>query len=199
MVATVDLRSTCESASDDITGLWTYLQQLVGQLFLFFRQSYGDELTLPLGTPRKSVSPSLRRRIRGSYVLTRGGSTWSLLSGIQSELTLADPCLKPETTHARQLDLAELEKTLPIEPGTPVELVRPFRSDATGGFGLLLVFADQSRLMIRPSPILLLDSNTDEPSEIADWELFTPYGRYLRVGPGRTWTYLPSRSEEKTC
>ncbi len=199
MVATVDLRSTCEPASDDLSGLWTYLQQLVGQPFLFFRQSYGDELTLHLGTPREPMSPKLRRRNRGSYVLTLRGSIWSLLSGTHSELTFTDPCLKPETTHARQVDLAELEKTLPIEPGTPIELARPFRSEATGGFGLLLVFADQSRLMIRPSPISSSDSNAVELPEIADWELFTPYGRYLRVGPGPTWSYLPSGSEEETC
>lgn len=199
MVATVDLRGTREPASNDIAGLWTYLQQLVGHSFLYFRQSYGDELTLHLGTPRESASPKLRRRIRGSYVLTFRGSVWSLLSETHSELTFTDPCLKPETSHARQLDLAELEKTLPIEPGTPVELARPFRSEATGGFGLLLVFADQSRLMIRPSPFLDADSNADELKEIADWELFTPYGRYLRVGPGPTWAYLPSGSEEETC
>jgi hypothetical protein len=198
MVATVDLRSTCEAPSDGASGLWTYLQQLIGQPFLFFRQSYGEELTLHLGTPRESGAPKLRRRIRGSYVLTLRGSIWSLLSATHSQLTFTDPCLNPETAHARQLELAELEKTPPIEPGTPVELVRPFRSDATGGFGLLLVFADQSRLMIRPSPISPSDPGADELPHIADWELFTPYARYLRVGPGPAWAYLPSRSGSET-
>jgi hypothetical protein len=198
MVATIDLRSTCESSCGDLSGLWSYLQQLVGQPFLFFRESYGDELTLHLGTPREPASPKLRLRIRGSYVLTLRGSIWSILSGTHSDLTFTDPCLKPETAYARQLELAELEKNSPVESGTPVELVRPFLSDATGGFGLLLVFADQSRLMIRPSPISLPDTNADELPEIADWELFTPYGRYLRVGPGPTWAYLPSGSREAT-
>jgi hypothetical protein len=198
MVGTVDLQSTCESTSDDVSGLWTYLQQIVGQPFLFFRESYGDELTLHLGTPREPASPKLRRRLRGSYVLTFRCSIWSLLSGTQPELTVADPLFRPEAIPARQLELAELEQVPPIEPGTLIELARPFRSDASGGFGLLLVFADQSRLMIRPSPRALSDSDGADLPEIADWELFTPYGRYLRVGPGPKWAYVPSGRDETT-
>ena len=100
MVATVDLRSTCESVSDDVSGLWTYLQQLVGQPFLFFRQSYGDRAYALISVPRmRRLLPKLRRRIRGSYVLTLRGSIWSLLSGPHSELN----CSRRPASDARAI------------------------------------------------------------------------------------------------
>src|SRR5262249_12124170 len=142
MVGTVDLQSTCESTSEDVSGLWTYLQQIVGQPFLFFRQSYGDELTLHLGTLREVASPKLRRRRRGWWSWKSGGSIGSLLGDTHRELRVADPLSRPEMPPPGQLEPAEWERAPPIEPGTLVELARPFRSEASGGFGLLLVFAD---------------------------------------------------------
>jgi hypothetical protein len=53
MVGPVDLRRTCESTSDDVARLWVYLQQIVGQPFLFFRQSYGDELKKSRPGPKR--------------------------------------------------------------------------------------------------------------------------------------------------
>jgi hypothetical protein len=195
MVGSVDLQSTHESTVNDLTGLWAYLQQIVGQPFLFFRVSYGEELTLHLGSPLEASSAKLRRRTFGSYVLTFRGSIWSLHHGAQPVLTLAHPQLQPGTVHGRQIDLVELERDSPIKPGTLVESAQPSLSDA-GGFALRVVFSDRTLLRLQPSPSL--QPVTDGLPEIADWELFTPYARYLRVGPGPTWAYLPSESEDET-
>jgi len=196
MVAAVDLSQVYKPASGEISGLWTYLQQIVGQPFLFFRQVYAEELTLHLGPPIESASVKLRRRVRGSYVLTLRGSIWALVSGPQHSLVFADPGIAPHPAHARRLDLSELEKSPPIEVGTPVVTATPFLAEDTGGIGLLLGFADQSRAMIRPSADKLGDADSANLPQIADWELFTPLGRYLRVGPGQRWEYLPSRGDE---
>jgi hypothetical protein len=205
MVGVVDLRSTFESTNGNLAGLEVYLQQIVGEPFLFLRQSYGDELTLHLGTPCEAASPKLRRRLRGSYVLSLRASSWRFVSGSQLVLALADPKNEPgevfgpspapDSFHPTQVELAELEKHPPIAPGARVESARPFLVDYFFGIGLFLVFEDQSRLTVRPAAGDAADSTEDVP-EIADWELFTPHGRYLRVGPGTRWAYLPSDREE---
>jgi hypothetical protein len=56
--------------------------------------------------------------------------------------------------------------------------------------GLQLVFGDGSVFELLPSPP---ESVSDaEPETIADWELFTPYHTYIRVGPGPVWSNLRS-------
>lgn len=204
MVGVVDLRSTHESTTSDLAGLWVYLQQIVGEPFLFLRQTYGGELTLHLGTAREATSPKLRHRTRGSYVLTLRASNWSFVTGSQLALSLPDPAtdlgqafgpsLAPHSFHPHQVDLADLEKNPPIAPGVRIESAKPFEVDFFFGIGLFLVFEDQSRLTVRPSADYSPDDQADSP-DIADWELFTPHGRYLRVGPGARWAYLPSGDE----
>lgn len=194
MVVAVDLRHPYQPSSDELAGLWACLQQLVGQPFLFFRLSYGDELTAHLGTPEESASPKLRNRVCGSYVLTFRGSIWTLSSGPEQTTWLADPFPVPEGSHTRQVDIGEIEKTPIISRNAPVITVSPFIASDTGGIGLLLGFADQSTLVIRPS--LETDGSPDDLPQIADWELFTPHGKYLRVGPGLNWAYLSSGSRE---
>jgi hypothetical protein len=73
----------------------------------------------------------------------------------------------------------------------------PYLDELFGGFGLSLGFSDQSRLMLRPLPAGLDNGDPDDFPPVADWELFTPFKRYLRVGPGSKWAYLPSMGEEK--
>lgn len=194
MVVAVDLRRPYQPSSDELAGLWACLQQLVGQPFLFFRLSYGDELTMHLGTPKEAASSKLRNRVRGSYVLTFRGSLWSLSSGPEQTIWLADPLPVPAGSHARQVDIGELEKNPIISRNAPVITASPFIASDSGGIGLLLSFADQSTLAIRPS-LEAADSSEDLP-QIADWELFTPHGKYLRVGPGLNWACLSSGSRE---
>jgi len=193
MVTAVDLREVRELHSDDKLGLSIYLQQLIGHPFLFFRQSYADEMMLHLGTPIPA-HPKLKRRVRGAYVLTFRGSLWTLLSGPHRSLTIADPFLIPPPG-SQQLELKDLEKSPPVTPGARVVLAMPFFDKAVGGFGLALGFSDESTLMLRPSPTLELGTEGEELPEIADWELFTPYGRYIKVGPGPKWGYLSSEKK----
>jgi hypothetical protein len=205
MVGVVDLKSTHESTTGDLAGLWVYLQQIVGEPFLILRETYGGELTLHLGAAREAASPKLRHRTRGSYVLTLRASNWSFVTGSQLALSLADPStepglpfgpsLAPDSFHPQQVELADLEKKPPIAPGVRIESAKPFLVDFFSGIGLFLVFEDQSRLTVRPS-VDPSPGNKEDSPEIADWELFTPHGRYLRVGPGSRWAYLPSGGEE---
>jgi len=206
MVVAGDLRNPYQPSSGDISGLRACLQQLVGQPFLFFRLFYGDELIVHLGTPTESASPKLRNRVRGSYVLTFRGSNWTLSSGPEQTIWLADLIPVPGGGHARQVDIGEIEKTPIISHNAPVITAFPFIANdpkysasfsmtiPNGGIGLLLSFADQSTLAVRPS--LETDDSPDGLPQIADWELFTPHGKYLRVGPGLNWAYLSSGSRE---
>ncbi len=59
-------------------------------------------------------------------------------------------------------------------------------------YGLLLMLSDGSNVEIIPESAKNLNAKEDAV-EIADWEVFTPYARYLRVGPGEWWSYWPSR------
>jgi hypothetical protein len=194
-VASVDLQKSCHSTTGEIPGLAIYLQQIVGLPFLAFHQTYGEELTLHLGTPVEPVSPKLGRRVRGSYVLTFRASVWTLLSGSRHSFVFADSGLEPDPEVGRRLELGELEQLPPIGVGSPVVVAAPFLAEDTGGIGLLLSFADRSRLVVRPGPAAAGEGAVTDLPEIADWELFTPVGMYLRVGPGRQWDYRPSRVE----
>jgi hypothetical protein len=63
------------------------------------------------------------------------------------------------------------------------------------GFGLSVVLEDGSSFLIRPPLALGAGSKTRGRSrEVADWEVLTPHGRYLRVGAGVQWSYLASRA-----
>lgn len=193
MIDTVDLRSIRQPTADDPAGLNGLLQQIVGQPFLFFRRSYADEMTLHIGAPREYASPKLKGQVRGSYVLTLRGSLWQVESqpaGILAFSVADTRGPKP----SRRLNLDDLLADRLVKPGTPVERAAAYPSEDSGGYVLFIGFADGSRLAVRPEK-----ASTEEPSdaddplpEIADWELLTPYGRYLRVGPGAEWSYLPS-------
>jgi hypothetical protein len=60
-----------------------------------------------------------------------------------------------------------------------------------GGFALDLMLSDRSTFFMVPTPLDPVEELSEE-DPVADWELFTPHGRYLRVGPGLHWSYLAS-------
>jgi hypothetical protein len=104
------------------------------------------------------------------------------------EIAPADPTL------ARPLDVRDIEAGPLVEAGSVVSRIDTL--PAPGGFGLLLGLSDRSTLVILPPPPSephAGDGTDDEDDvEVADWELFTPHDRYLRVGPGARWSYLDS-------
>jgi hypothetical protein len=197
MVGVVNPADIREATTGDLTGLGALLQQLVGQPFLFFRESYGDELTIHFGALREVTSPKLRTRQRGSYVLTLRGSVWKIEGGARPGLYLTGPVAFPpgSASELKPFPLAAFEQQPPIEPGAIVITAKPFLdTEYGGGTGVYLVFSDQSLIVVRPDPSdRVVEADPDLP-HIADWELFTPHSRYLRVGPGPTWSYTPSNT-----
>lgn len=198
MLGTLDVRAVQEK-STDIAVLRAYLRQLVGEPFLQARFSYGDELTLHFGEARPSHSPKLVHRIQGSYIVATRASSWCLkaVSGPTLIIAMSDSratvpqgfkSLTPEQVEANQL----------MTPGTSILAadVELMQSSETTAFNCSLVMSDGSSLVIVPE----IEAATDREgtvNDVADWEVFTPHERYLRVGPGATWSYLPSRVSKK--
>ena len=196
MISALNLRDIQEPVEGDLGILKLYLQQIVGQPFLFFRESYGDELTIHLGRPEERKSPRLKNRFRGSYVVTVRGSLWTMVAAEKGMLFLSDPPKELNRAELKKLSFSELQQTPLISPDANVVWAIPF-DDLSGGIALALGFSDHGRFIIRPAPHHAEESSEDgELPEIADWEIYTPLGRYLRVGPGQKWAYLPSTSRE---
>ncbi len=200
MLLSVDLCGV-ETKSADFLLLQAYLQQLVGQPFLHFRFSYGDEFSLHFGQPRPYSTPKLKHLVKGSYILGTRASGWFLRSESPPVVVLGAKELEPH--HAPGLKLLSkeaLEKSEVVHRGARIVVASAvsFSLPLPGGFpgapgigyGLSLYLSDGSSIQIAPESVepLPLAEN-----DIADWELFTPYDRYLRVGPGVWWSYLPSR------
>ena len=199
MISSFNLQDIQESVEDDLTGLGLYLQQLVGEPFLFFRESYGGELTIHFGIPKERKSRKLTNRVRGSYVLSVRGSLWMMIAVEKRILVLSDPPKQMPAAELKKLSAIDIEKSPPVRPGSQLVWALPHVDDLSGGIGLALGFSDQTRFIIRPEPPYSEDANSDDEDlpEIADWEMYTPIGRYLTVGPGQKWAYLPSTKEEK--
>jgi hypothetical protein len=197
MISAFNLRDIQEPVEGDLGALNLYLQQIVGQPFLFFRESYGHELTIHLGHPKERKSPRLQNRVRGSYVLTVRGSLWTMVAAEKGVLILSDPPKELNGAALKELSFDELQQTPLISPETNVVWATAF-DDLSGGIALALGFSDHGRFIIRPAPQYPdeVGSEDGELPEIADWEIYTPIDRYLRVGPGQKWAYLPSTSKD---
>jgi hypothetical protein len=199
MIELIDLRETrheCPDRSD----LQALLQQLVGQPFLFFRVSYGDELRLHLGEVQGYSNPKVQGRTRGSYIIGARASGLIVFSAPRHLLVTSGDgeAGRSETpATARSVDIKTIETGGFITPGS---IVTSAGADRSGpGFSLQLRFSDGSTAYIRPSP----GSDEVEPEgeerstdvgarEIPDWEILTPHQRILKVGPGPRWNYLDS-------
>jgi len=198
MMFRVDLRGVEKNATD-LPSLQAYLQQLVGQPFLHFRFSYGDELSLHFGSERPYASAKMKHLTKGSYILGTRASKWLLRSETRSVVVLGGKEVETQfTSPLKPLSREELESSGIIQRGSQIvganamsfnfPEVSGFPDAPTCGFGLSLHFSDGSSILVAPEA-----SADDHEVQIADWELFTPYERFLRVGPGLHWSYLPSR------
>lgn len=196
MMLRVDLHGVEEKATD-LRVLQAYLQQLIGQPFLHFRFSYGDELSLHFGQPRPYESPRMKHLFKGSYILGTRASRWYLRSESHAAVVIgSDEFLPPQASTLRVLTKQELESgelvqrgaRIVVASGIPLAGASP--GTALSSYGLTLSLSDGSSLVIAPEAAA---SVAPEEEASADWELFTPYERYLRVGPGLQWSYLPSR------
>jgi hypothetical protein len=143
-------------------------------------------------------SPRLKNRVRGSYVITVRGSLWTMVAAEKGTLVLSDPPKELNGAVLKMLSFEELRQSPLIKPDANVVWGTPF-DDLSGGIALALGFSDHSRFIIRPASRFLEEANSEdgELQEIADWEIYTPIGRYLRVGPGQMWAYVPSTSQDR--
>jgi hypothetical protein len=97
--------------------------------------------------------------------------------------------------HLKPLIPEQVETAQLLRPGARVSAVYAVPVE-TGrlsayGFGLSALLEDEASVVILPSRAPRQRPRRDQ---IADWEVFTPYERYLKVGPGLRWSYLPSRT-----
>jgi hypothetical protein len=195
MLGTIDLRSV-QKDSSDLDLLQAYLQQLVGQPFLAIRFSYGDELAIHFGETRPYSSPKMKHLTKGAYILGARGSQWRLRSEAPPAIIVGSGDDKSASAaNLKPLSKADLESGAFFRPGTLVVHVHATPVTSVAGFSayaLSLAMADGTSLFV--SPVLAEPHElADEP--LADWELFTPYERLLRVGPGLQWCYMPTRRD----
>lgn len=195
MITFVDLRATRERSADHAE-LRAYLQQLVGQPFLFISFSYGDELTLHFGQTQSYDSPKLSHLRRGSYVIAARASSWFLSSQTSPSLVIGtEEPLSFSSQEAQPLAPQDLEAREVIKAGVRIVAVDAIRlktsAKASYAFGLSMSLQDGTSAFVLPLP----DSDNDVVSGVADWEIFTPYDRFLTVGPELRWSYLDSTSE----
>lgn len=164
------------------------LQQLVGLPFLFFDFTYPDQLVVNLGEVEDYRHPKLAGVRRGSHQLLASVSEWAIRSGVEPMLVMSGSLA--DSPSVRDVSGDDLAKGGVVTPGSRLNFA--FVEAATpGGFGLTLWFADGS--FVRLSPVVRPTGEGPWKEEVPDWELFVPLRQHLRVGPGRRWTYLPSR------
>ncbi len=175
MVEVVDLTAVRPHGPGDPAGLRAYLQQLVGEPFLFAARSYGDELRLHFGEARERKSARRPGQVRGSYILGLRASGWVVKPAAGTRVVFSSDA-EPA---------ADAAPVLGLVPGTKVTAADPTRS--AGGYGLALTFADGSSLVASPSAEP--DPTEIECLPVADWELLTPHDRVLTAGPGSAWGY----------
>lgn len=195
MLGTLDLRSVQEN-SHDLACLRGYLQQLVGEPFLHVRFSYGDELTLHFGEPREPRSKKLSHLVQGSYVVAARASSWYIKTADGKTVAVATNGSQANVPSGfGPLTTGQVERNTLTQPGVRVVSadVTALRPAELAGFTCSLVLSDGTSILIVPE-IGTTSHAKQATQDVADWEVFiAPHDRYLRVGPGPMWSYLPSR------
>lgn len=198
MIELIDLGETRRDCSD-LPGLQRLLKILVGQRFLSFRVSYGEELLQHLGDPRPYSNARMQNRMRGSFVVAARSSSWTVGSAPRHILaTSEDARIHPiDVPGGESVDIKTIETGDFIAPSSIVTFAEYGRS--APGFWLQLRFSDDSMVHIQPGSEPVEDesesdahSDDDAGLEISDWEILTPYQRILRAGPGLRWEYVDS-------
>jgi hypothetical protein len=202
MYGVVDFRGTQEATTGGYPGLLALARQLLGEQLLFARRGYPDELKLHLGTPVLGVGPKGKTLTRGSYVLSAVASAWTFkLARLGITIYSGDPfapySLPHQSSWVNPLSEEKLDEYLASTGGVTVVAVEVFAHPF--GYALSLALSDGSVLTILPTPDVVAQREGHELPAVPDWELFTPYNRYLQVGPGPKWAYLPSDQPERAA
>jgi hypothetical protein len=182
-----------QARSADLALLDDLLRQLVDQPLLFLSSSSNGTLTVHLGLEVEK-SPRRRRRQRrgqrrGSYILAARPSRW--------QVRLGGPAVHAEVDRNgfRPLTEQDVKEGALVQPGEPVVQARtlhmPPRGRGVPALELLLSFSGGTSFRLTPRSGESGSGALPWAEDVADWEVHTPHGRWLRVGPGAEWAYLP--------
>jgi hypothetical protein len=172
-------------------------RQLVGEPVLFAALTYPSELAIHFGLPVEFKGPRGGALVEGSYILGAVCSAWQIKSVSQGR-TVVDYS-RAENGHRLfpTIPMAkhDFEKFLAHLGSVTVRNVDVFLTPE--GYGLQIGLSDGSTVGVFPTPDHFeIGPEDDIPIPPPDWELFTPFKRYLRVGPGSEWAYLPTDEAE---
>jgi hypothetical protein len=179
--------------STDLDELRPLLRRLVGKPFLFFRASYGDELTLHLGEAVPYPNPKMKGKIKGSFIVASRASSWILEPGMPPGrlFTADDIRVAGPSSLAKELELKEIETRPTIRHRSIV--TDAFAEATASGILLSLLFSDGSNLLVLP--IRSCDAEGDDGDPLSDWEIFMPRHRVLKAGPTTSWSYTNSQAK----
>jgi hypothetical protein len=189
----IELTTAASGNGDCLAELNSYLAPLRGEIFRFFRVSYGYELTVHFGALRPARSEKLQHLRYGAFILGVRASQWALWADGASNprLLVANSTSNTDPTQGRSLT-TKLENGEFLPTGCRVSSLIAFSFSPTLGFGLEIEFSEGSVLKIFPTDEAESVEATEGSGQdaVADWELFSPHG-FLRAGPGDTWSYDP--------
>jgi len=138
---------------------------IVGETCWAARMSYGDELVLHAGARIPYSQKSMAGKEKGSWILGTIITDWQLQC---KEKVLFSSQYLPE----RRDELRAIEGT------------RITAFEISTELGLTVEFSNGCQLKIFP--------DEREIGDLPFYELFTPDRMVLKVGKGRTWSYMPS-------
>ncbi len=200
MATMIDL-DDIQLRSEDQDELASFLRQLIGKPFLFFRESYGEELTLHLGERIPYKNSKMSKHQRGSYLIAAKASAWIVASiGSKKRVCYTSDNVVPTkaTGLVQSFELGEIEKREIVKPGSVVVNITAIPAGSTG-FILDVTLSDNTTFVIVPVPRAdnENDPNDDEEdgTHLPDWEIFMPGNRVLRAGPSQSWSYLNTNTK----
>jgi hypothetical protein len=188
----IDLKTPVQK-SGDLRLLNTIVSALVGQPFLKAGYTYPESLVLHLGNPVPYTDPKKTVKTKGAWRLKVAASSWqvflsepgAIISYQTVPVSSPSPSAVPidkEATAAKVTASLGGKTVLAANP-----LLLPESVWKAEGIGALLRFEDGSTVIVWPSQEP--DAADIEGEPVPDWELFTSFNMYLRVGPGAEWSY----------
>ncbi len=181
---------------EDLGGLAAAVGSLVGEPLHDLRFSYGGELALHFGSPVPYETKRFGVRYEGSFVLGVRASAWRMnLSNppltffFEPEDASGEAEASEEVLRSRLVEVASSLKGKRVAWAEPFVQGGPHRPRP--GFGLAIAMSDGSSFVVLPF-------GPQEPDDLADWELFTPFHHLLEAGPGLNWSYRRSDDPDET-
>jgi len=196
----IDYRISHPATKGDFALMRGLARQLIGEPVLFGAISYPRELTIHFGSPVEFRGPKGKVLTEGTYVLGTVGSAWNVKSAPQGR-QVVDMSRLPRPVGAMPpypaISDGDFKQFLKKLSGTTVRDVDIYNHK--DGYSLQVFFSDGSLVEVIPTSDHFAEVDVNDPFPVPppDWELFTPYNHYLRVGPGFEWRYAPSDKPEE--